>query len=173
MSLRRLRQQCEARLREIDVPDPFDIETFCARLAERRGRPLQVLPLPEGVGPEAPCGFWMATHRRDIVFVEAATSPLHREHIILHEVAHIICGHAEEVPLATFARLLPHLDVAMVGRVLGRTSYTTDEEREAELLASLILARVRRARPPHSPGPAPDVAAVLNRAARTLGEGRD
>jgi hypothetical protein len=61
----------------------------------------------------------------------------------------------------------------MVGRVLGRTSYTTDEEREAELLASLILARVRRARPPQSPGPAPDIVAVLNRAAHTLGQDRD
>ena len=170
MSLRGLQRQCEARLRDVDVPDPFDIEAFCARLAIRRGRPLHVLPLPDGTGPEAPCGLWMATDNADFVFVEGATSPLHREHIILHEVAHMICGHAEKVPVETFARLLPDLDADMVGRVLGRTSYTNDEEREAELLASLILARARRA--PRSPGPTPGIAAVLKRAARTLGPDR-
>ncbi len=173
MSLRRLRQQCEARLRDVDVPDPFDINAFCARLAERRGRPLHVLPLPEEAGPEDPCGMWLATEHDDWVFVEAVTSPLHREHIILHEVAHIICGHADEVPSGVVARLLPHLDAGMVGRVLGRTSYTTDEEREAELLASLILARARRVQRSQAPDTAPDVAAVLNRAARTLGPDRD
>lgn len=173
MSLRKLRQQCEARLRDVDVPDPFDIRAFCSRLAERRGRPLHVLPLPEGAGTEDPCGMWLATEHDDWVFVEAGTSPMHREHIILHEVAHMICGHADEVPSGNVARLLPHLDAAMLTRVLGRTSYTTDEEREAELLASLILARAQRVQLPQEPDTAPDVAAVLNRAARTLGPGRD
>ena len=169
MGTRTLRQRCEARLRNVDVPDPFDIDVFRDQLARRRGRALHVLPLPEGLGSNAPCGMWMATDQEDWIFVEPQTSQLHREHIVLHEISHMICGHVDELPVESFARLLPNLDVGMVTQVLGRTSYTTDEEREAELLASLILARARRPQRPRSSSVAPDVAEVLDRTARTLG----
>jgi hypothetical protein len=41
------------------------------------------------------------------------------------------------------ASLLPSLDPAMVRRVLARAGYSTEEEREAELLASLIRQQAR------------------------------
>jgi hypothetical protein len=74
---------------------------------------------------------------------------VHQDHIVLHEICHLLCGHAGDDALGTeHARLLfPNLDPAMVGRVLGRTSYSTEEEQEAELLASMIQQAARRDRP--------------------------
>ena len=171
MELRKLRDRCESRLRDIDIPEPFDVVTFCDRLAVRRGRPLHILPLPEGMGVDGPCGVWMAGEREDWIFAEEATSPLHHEHIIVHEVAHMLCGHTDGGPAISLARLLPDLDAGMVASVLGRAGYSNDEEQEAELLASLILARARRERPHLDSDLSAEVSRVLDRAARTLGAG--
>jgi hypothetical protein len=133
-----LRWRSERRLRGVRVPSPFDLDAFCAELAGRRGRPLIRRPVP-GLSAEAPCGLWIATDRADHVFYDPGTSPLHAEHIVLHELAHMICSHSgagDALP-----RLFPDLDPATVRRVLGRVSYTTDQEREAEMVASLIRGR--------------------------------
>jgi hypothetical protein len=172
MRLGQLRRRCEARLRDLGIPEPYDPGTFVDQLAERRGRPIRLLPLPAGLGHEAPCGIWLATEHEDWVFVERATSPLHRDHILFHELAHMLFGHGDDrSQIDPVPGVLGNLDGDMVRRVLGRTSYTTEEEQEAEMLASLILARVRRSHSP-APPPSPDIAAVLDRAARTLGNGR-
>ena len=172
---RALRRRCEERLRHLDLPEPYDSDALIEQLAERRGRGIRVLPLPGGRRDGAPCGLWLAREREDWIFIESDTSPLHREHILLHELAHMIFGHGEQpggehqIP-----DLLGNLDIAMVRRVLSRTSYTTVEEQEAELLASLILARSRSAHPPAaSSHPVPEVARVLDRTSRTLRRRRE
>ena len=151
-----LRWRSERRLRGLEVPSPFDLDTFCAELATRRGRPLIRRPIP-GLSADAPCGLWIATDRADHVFYDPGTSPLHAEHIVLHELAHMICGHSGAD--GSLARLFPDLDPATVRRVLGRVSYTTEQEREAEMLASLI--RGRTAPPPGSIGPLADAFGFL------------
>jgi len=80
----------------------------------------------------------------DYVFYEAETSQLHREHIILHELGHLLCEHqpTEVLDEEVVAQLLPDLNPAVVYRVLGRTTYTAIEEQEAEMLASLVRGRV-------------------------------
>ena len=59
----------------------------------------------------------------------------------------MICGHdAAALPENDLiGRLFPDLSPAMVKTVLSRASYQSEQEREAELLASLILTRPRRA----------------------------
>ena len=133
-----LRWRSERRLRGIRVPRPFDLDAFCAEVAARRGRPLIRRAVP-GLAAEAPCGMWIATDRTDHIFYDPGTSPLHAEHIVLHELAHILCDHSGSA--GALARLFPDLDPAAVRRVLGRVSYTTEQEREAEMLASLIRGR--------------------------------
>ncbi|WP_307872984.1 hypothetical protein [Paractinoplanes ovalisporus] len=130
-----LRRRCEARLRGIRVPDPFDLDQFCDEVAARRGRPLIRQPIP-GLSAEAPCGLWIGTDRADHVFFDPGTSPLHAEHIVLHELSHILCGHSGAD--AAIGRLFPDLDPDAVRRVLGRAGYTDAQEREAEMMASLI-----------------------------------
>lgn len=97
---------------------------------------------------DGPRGLWISAAERDYLIYERNTSPLHQEHIILHELSHLLCGHTGTATLTEeHARLLfPALDPGMVGRVLGRTGYSTEEEQEAELLASMILRTVQRNR---------------------------
>ncbi|MCG8920784.1 hypothetical protein L6E12_34015 [Actinokineospora sp. PR83] len=126
-------------LRELPVPVPFDAGALCARVAERRGRPIRLVPM---AGLTGVCGMWVATDTADLVFHESDTTPPHRDHIILHELAHLLCDHRISIPLAEQARaLLPDLDPDVVRRVLGRTAHSGPEEREAEHLAYLIRHR--------------------------------
>lgn len=170
MDLKQLRRRCEARLRELDLPIPFDVRAFCDALARRRGRPILLRPVASGTD----CyGLWVATPAEDIVFYEQETSPLHRDHIILHELCHLLAGH-RPAPASTaeIARLLlPDLRPELVHCLLQRSSYSSDDEREAELLASLILERSVGT----SPAPAPVLdartAAALGQLEATLQEG--
>jgi hypothetical protein len=166
-------RRCRDLLEHVTFPDPFDVTVFVTQLGERRGRPIHLLPQP-GVGMgDGPCGVWVATADQDVILVEPGVAPLHREHIVLHEVGHILCDHGRALgtPTSLAIRLLPHLDPALVRRVLGRTSYTTPEEQEAELVATMIGARItQRASQPAETAPSTgDVAAVLQRLSRVIG----
>jgi hypothetical protein len=119
------------------MPVPFDASELCAAVAARRGRPIRLVPMD---GLTGVCGLWVATATTDLIFYERVTTPPHQEHIILHELSHVLCDHQRAPDMAG---LLPDLDPEMVHRVLGRAGYTSEEEREAELLASLIRQRAR------------------------------
>jgi hypothetical protein len=140
VNVKALRQRCERLLREVEVPEPFDVHTFAEAIGHRRGRPLRLLAKSSPLGP---CGMWLALPDTDLVFYETATSRLHRDHIIVHELAHLLAAHEPAEPLdpALLASLLPNLDAGMVRQVLARTTYSAVEEQEAEMLASLVLQR--------------------------------
>ena len=144
MNLRRLRRDCSAKVQALDLPSPFDVRQLCLALARSRGRVIHLIPVV--LPPGSPSGLCVSTDAADYIFYEQETSPLHQEHIILHELGHLICDHqATSVSGQEVAQLLlPDLDLAMVQRVLGRTCYPMWAEQEAEMLASLILARVDR-----------------------------
>ncbi|MCX4749963.1 ParH-like protein [Kitasatospora sp. NBC_01287] len=124
---------------ELELPDPFDAVRFVEGLAERRGRPIELIAVSGR--PNLPCGLLVTTDQADCILYSADTTPLHQRHILLHEAAHLICRHDESAPASR--TLLPHLSSELVHRVLGRTVYTEPQEREAELLASLILHRAQ------------------------------
>lgn len=138
-----LRTRYEARVRALELPTPFSAYAFCELLAARRGRPILLQPITSRASP---CGLWVATSTTDYIFYEQETSRLHQEHIILHEACHILCAHhSTSIAEAELPRLLfPDLCPETVRRVLRRATYSTRDEREAELLASLILERVTR-----------------------------
>ncbi|WP_435130686.1 MULTISPECIES: ParH-like protein [Streptomycetaceae] len=137
-----------------ELPRPFDEMALIARLAERRGRPIELIPVD--ALPNLPCGLLMVTDHADCIVYATDTSVLHQRHILLHEAAHLVCGHDGAGPGAGDAAdpgdaatagsraLLPHLPDTLVRRVLGRTVYTEPQEHEAELLASLICSRAAR-----------------------------
>jgi hypothetical protein len=127
-------------LGELDLPKPLTVEAFRDAVAERRGRPIECRPVAFGTGLS---GGWIPGTDRDFVFYERDTTLVHQEQIILHEVSHILCGHrpprvaAQEVA----ALLFPDVPASLVQRMLQRAGYSTEEECEAELLASLVLRR--------------------------------
>lgn len=140
---RKARPDFEGLLTSIDVPDPFDIQVFCDKIAKQRGRALYLHGIPGISGTDAPCGIWIATKTADHIFYEAATSPLHQDHIILHEVGHMLLEHSAIIddvrPGA--GTVFSGIDPATVNSLLNRASYATEDERDAERLAGLIAAK--------------------------------
>ncbi|MFV2117041.1 hypothetical protein ACE14D_00715 [Streptomyces sp. Act-28] len=134
-----IRARCETLLADIWVPSPFDIAEFCAYVGDLRGRRVSLRPT-RGLSEATPCGMWLSTAETDYIFYEENTSKLHSEHIILHELSHMLSGHSFTDPdvSAVASRLMPNLNPKIVRQVLGRVSYSTEQEQEAELLASLI-----------------------------------
>ena len=160
MDLKRLRQRCEARLQALNLPTSFDARSLCDALAACRGRPILLQPVANGAGPH---GVWVAGPSVDVIFYERETSPLHQEHIILHELCHLLCDHRLTlVSDADYTRLLfSDLHPGTVQHLLQRVGYSTEEECEAELLASLILEQTV-GRPPIGAS-APDAEVELAR----------
>jgi hypothetical protein len=146
-----LRRRCESRLAGLDVPDPFELDVFVERLAHVRGRPLLLVPYRFTVAG-APCGLWVPLPHADVVFVEEATTGAQRDNIVAHELGHLLADHEADPALVSAyrARLFPSLDPSVVDRVLGRTSYTTAQEQEAEVFAWLLLGRRAWSAPRHN-----------------------
>jgi hypothetical protein len=147
--MKELRRRCEERLRDLPVPAPFDLDAFCRTVADHRGRRI-VLQAVADVGGQT-MGAWICAPGADIIVYERNTTRLHQEHIVLHELSHIICGH--ETPLLhseLASHLFPDLRPEVVRGVLERQSYSTDEELEAEVQASVIRERATDKEPAES-----------------------
>lgn len=177
VNLKALRQRCEGLLQDVDVPDPFDVHAFADSVSRRRGRPVRLLAKHSPVGP---CGVWVALPTIDWVFYEDGTSRMHRDHIIVHELAHLLAAHEPTEQLepgllaGLLAGLLPDLDLSMVKRVLSRSSYSAVEEQEAEMIATLVMQRAGQpASTKSSESDRPKDADVLARLDATLGGARN
>ena len=128
------------------MPEPFDLDELCHRIAAQRGRPLSVVAWPRGFMPSSVTGSCMPTGDRDVIYHQPWASGLHRTQIVLHEIAHLVCGHvshAAGLPKALMASgLLDQIapDSALFGHMFARhDNYGDEQEREAEVLASLML----------------------------------
>lgn len=143
MSFKKIRQECTELVDELTLPQPFSARALCMVLGERRQRPIHLLEMKKSPGMS---GLWMSTEKSDYIFFEGRTTSLHREHIILHELGHMLYAHSGTQVLDEESRrlLLPSLDPQMIDRVFARTHYSTLEEQQAELVASLVLERVSR-----------------------------
>ncbi|GIE86825.1 hypothetical protein [Actinoplanes regularis] len=150
-ALRRLRAACERRLDGLDIPQPFNLEKFCDAVAERRGRPLYLHDLPFPASPEHAYGLYIGTDDSDHVFLEAQTSGWHRDLIGCHEIAHLLLDH-HGAPEDLADDVFPDLGPALIRRMLSRQVYDTDDERQAEVLASMILDRAARLPSSHHAG---------------------
>jgi hypothetical protein len=141
-----LQRKCTAILRDLGMDRPMSLDAIRERVEELRGRPLVVRELPEQAAIAGACGLWLGTDDADYVFYEAQTAPLHREHIILHEIGHVLCDHHRTITAEgdeLTDRLLSGQGPPPVKRLMARTSYTSAEEQEAEMIASLIQSAGR------------------------------
>ncbi len=68
-----LRRRCEQKIRELHLPQPFDMDKLRQILAAERGKSLTFHPLPQPTSPGLPSGMWLATERGDHVFYDAQT----------------------------------------------------------------------------------------------------
>jgi hypothetical protein len=124
-------------LQELDVGTPLDVRDLCSRLAEHRGRPIELVPYPLPV-PGA-FGLWIAFADMDRILYQQHTTAAHQDHIILHEVGHMISGHSTQDDEASALTLLfPDIPPEVIRSVLLRDGYGPVAEREAEMVATVI-----------------------------------
>ncbi|WP_328654501.1 hypothetical protein OG598_12075 [Micromonospora sp. NBC_00330] len=146
--LRDLRRRCEQLLDDnsIVVPSPFDRHGLAAAIARHRQRPVTLRDLPASSRSGQHSGLWVHTATQDLIFVDPTRSSWEQDHITAHEVGHMLWGHeASDVDLGEI--LLPDLDMTVVRAMLGRHDFTSDQEREAEMMATVIIDRAGRAAP--------------------------
>ncbi|MCA1723417.1 MAG: hypothetical protein LC748_04035 [Thermomicrobia bacterium] len=143
MDMKMLRKRCAARIRDLPIPNPFDMQIFSTLVSERHKRPIVLHPIAlHGVVS----GAWAAMESIDIVFYEQHATPFHQQHIVLHELSHILCDHQGFAITDEGLRSLLLTDVPIERlRTLQSNHYSDEDEREAEVLASLILERVNNA----------------------------
>nr|CAG34041.1 putative regulator component [Streptomyces ribosidificus]CAG34722.1 RacB protein [Streptomyces ribosidificus] len=140
----RLRRRCRPLLGQLALPHPFSIESLCAHVSANRRRPLHLHPLPLQAAVAGACGLWVATETDDHIFYEQRTARPHQEHIVLHEIGHMLFNHHAVTDIATTPTagtpggLLGDLSPRLVRRILTRTDYSSHQEQEAEMLATLI-----------------------------------
>ncbi len=138
MRERELRRRCRRLLNELDIRPPLDVIELCQRLGAARGRPIRLLQHPIPV--PGPFGVWIATETADYILYQQHTSKSHQDHIVLHEIGHMIAGHrGEEQQSQVIEELLPGMAPATVHSSLLRTSYDNEHELEAETVATIIL----------------------------------
>ena len=138
-----VRHRYETITRTVGIPVPFDLAAFCSRVAEYRGRDVHLHPMKLGAAGGL-CGLYVELDGSDHVFFPEDTSALHQQHIVVHELAHLLCGHQATEPAAglpdgVLDELFPTLDRGLVRSVLGRSRYADPAEHEAEVIATLIL----------------------------------
>ncbi|MGW4883489.1 hypothetical protein [Streptomyces murinus] len=128
----------------------MDVEELCHALGKRRGRPLYLREAPlERPGPS---GMWVEYANMDVILYQQETTRLHQEHIILHEVGHILVAENEKATappvdndeetaglVEGWANLLPVFEPEAIKRVARRCSYDDGEECSVELVATIIL----------------------------------
>lgn len=123
------------------VPEPWEIDELCQRLAEQRGRELVVYPANV---PALPFGLWYDDGERDFVIYRYGVQGYHRDHIILHEICHILAKHNTmklcvgergDSDADATSRLIAHM---MCNRL------NSFQEEVAEIFASRVLELVKR-----------------------------
>jgi hypothetical protein len=130
----------------------FSIADLVKKVAEFRGRPIVLCPLP--MPEQTDYGMWIAGPSFDFVFFEWETARVHQDHIILHELAHMLLGHrTANISVELEAELLEHKTFSVIyhtpdtAEVLMRNIAELHErlrEREAEALATLIQNEIIR-----------------------------
>lgn len=144
--------------RELPIPVPWDRDIFIENLAVMRGRAIRLIPTDTAALADSPCGLWLACDDEDLILHEMGTTEYHIDQIVGHEVGHILLAHGQngEDRFDTarsrklFRQALPDIDFEAVRAVLGRRDYANDEERDAEMFASLLMIAAAEAAEKHS-----------------------
>src|SRR5664279_3334668 len=124
------------------IPTPWSAEEFIHQVSRSRQRPIHLQTYPLSTGD--PTGFWLSTPAADYIIVPDSASGARRDAIIGHELAHIVLEHNPQptTELDGLAALAPHSSPDLVARYLPRHGYQASIEREAETLATRLIAHI-------------------------------
>jgi hypothetical protein len=129
-------------LRDLQMPVPVELgQSWPGSSGSGGGRSCYARSAP-GRRVRAGCG---SAPRMPTISTTRPDHPFHATHIALHGIAHMLLGHQHTAVWEQLISLLaPDVDQALIRLILGRSAYSTTEEREAETLASLILSSAAR-----------------------------
>lgn len=162
-----LRARCERRVDELlagtGVPRPWNIDAFLDRVEHHRGRGIDLCAVSWTPGDST--GAWQRCADHDVLAYPENTSGPHQDHVILHELGHVISQHRGRCVLSVeqAQRIAPDLGARAFAHLLHRASDPA-EESEAELIAVLLSRRVRE-----SPQVAPEADPRITRIADVFG----
>ena len=127
----------------IALPELFAMEDIVSAIERERDTTIRIVEFPEIIPEDGLFGIWLNTKFGDYVLHAAAPSELHRQQIILHELAHMILGHDLAVGQGSASKLFPDLPEDAVVRTLARGHDDNQLEREAESLADRLAHSLR------------------------------
>ncbi|WP_410630937.1 hypothetical protein [Amycolatopsis sp. cmx-4-83] len=141
-----LRRRLRSELNAAGIEGPTPMAEICARFGERRGKPIRLLAVPMEV--PGPFGLWIKTTAADVILYQSTgTTRFHQEHIIAHELGHLLADHpSDEGDDEMWRQLLPDIPPAVIRSALRRrTTYANEYEHEAEALATVLLEATTKA----------------------------
>jgi len=128
------------------IPRSGDLTDFLQALAQSRGRPIMLLPVPRDA--DDPSGVWIATEHNDYIAFPEDAAPARKAAIVCHEVAHMLLGHAPQPGPEGLGALAvaaaPTLDPDVAARFLRRHGYASGTEADAENLGTRLAAELAR-----------------------------
>ncbi|MCB5912119.1 hypothetical protein LIU39_33035 [Streptomyces sp. SF28] len=143
-----IRRRCKQLIKELALPAAIDLRGMCDIVGARVERPVHMVPMSLG---GVVSGMTAATDDAYWVFYESRTSAWHQAHIVLHELSHLLLGHAQDPAVTEDALRLwtPSVDAATAIKRMGLTvgfarhhGYDNPAERETEVLGTLLMERV-------------------------------
>lgn len=123
------------------LPDPWSSEALIAQTARQRGRLIRVERGP-AIG-DAITGAIFRLSGEDVIFYRGDLVGIHRDHVLCHELAHLLAGHLDgsDAYFGDSDEPLARAYSVMLSRQWG---YGEARERVAENIAEMIMARVRQ-----------------------------
>lgn len=122
-------RRCRRKLADAGLWRCSSVDEIRRRTSARTGRPIVVSPMR--LGHRHMHGLLIRTDDVDYIVYESETSAFHRDHIVLHELSHQLCGHRGQIGGEESALVLGRAGV------IDPHSCAADEE-EAEVMASLM-----------------------------------
>jgi hypothetical protein len=126
------------KLRKLGLTGRITVQELAAALAADRQRPLRLKAVRF---PPGHTGGVLVTPEVDVLCYPKDGWRIERLNAIGHELAHLLLGH-EGIALDgddALRMLAPNIDPVVVRRMLGRTAFTTDEERDAETTGMALV----------------------------------
>lgn len=134
----------------LHIPMPFTVRAFVGVVSRLIGRRIKVRPFPADVveafrakGERLPYGLMVDAGPGVMIFYRPDTGTAHRQHVLLHELGHVVCRHITNPIGEQDAD-----DADVIGTALQRSRYDDEQEQAAELVAYLIQQRIGPVRMP-------------------------
>lgn len=127
--------------------EPRTVDDLCALIERRRG--LTIPRYPASLGGH-PYGLVLRGRDTCLILYERHTTPWHQQAIILHECGHVLYDHRgmEDGTVGALRVLVPDLPLdgpaLSLRRAGGGEGHHPEDERQAEVFATVALARLSR-----------------------------